>query len=322
MPSNGSCTIIWRRAIGTFRNSWRILKITLTKAQFLGSNAMNDLRGRTALVTGAAGGIGREFVLSLLRARANVLAADVSDAGLERLVKTMERDGFGQCLTSRHLDISDHRACATSVEAACERFGALHILINNGALGMGAIRDDHMTNLVGIDEITPDIWDRFVAVNLSGAWYLTRAAVPAMKHAGWGRIITVTTSFYTMLRGKFHPYGPVKAGLEAMAAGHAKEFDGTGITVNIIVPGGPTDTAMVPASSGLKREDLIPPVLMTYPLLWLCSAEADGVTGKRYVAAKWDPGASIETARNASEAPIGWPELAMAPVWPGGTPKA
>jgi NAD(P)-dependent dehydrogenase (short-subunit alcohol dehydrogenase family) len=72
---------------------------------------MNDLRGRTALVTGAAGGIGREFVLSLLRARANVLAADVSDAGLERLVKTMERDGFGQCLTSRHLDISDHRAC-------------------------------------------------------------------------------------------------------------------------------------------------------------------------------------------------------------------
>ena len=95
---------------------------------------MNDLRGRTALVTGAAGGIGREFVLSLLRARANVLAADVSDAGLERLVKTMERDGFGQCLASRHLDISDHRACAASVEAACERFGALHILIHNGAL--------------------------------------------------------------------------------------------------------------------------------------------------------------------------------------------
>ena len=66
---------------------------------------MNDLRGRTVLVTGAAGGIGREFVLSLLRARANVLATDVSDAGLERLVKTIESDGFGQCLTSRHLDI-------------------------------------------------------------------------------------------------------------------------------------------------------------------------------------------------------------------------
>jgi NAD(P)-dependent dehydrogenase (short-subunit alcohol dehydrogenase family) len=283
---------------------------------------MEDLSGRTALVTGAAGGIGREFVRSLLRARANVIAADVSGAGLARLVETMESEGFGPRLTSRHLDISDHRACAMSVEFARERFGALHILINNGALGMGAIRDDHMTNLVGIDEITPDIWDRFVAVNFSGAWYLTRAAVPAMKRAGWGRIITVTTSFYTMLRGKFHPYGPVKASLEAMSAGHAKEFDGTGITVNVIVPGGPTDTAMVPASSGLKREDLIPPVQMTYPLLWLCSTEADGVTGKRYVAARWNPALPVETARSASEAPIGWPELATAPVWPGGTPKA
>jgi NAD(P)-dependent dehydrogenase (short-subunit alcohol dehydrogenase family) len=220
------------------------------------------------------------------------------------------------------LDISDQRACAASVETARERFGGLSILVNNGALGMGAIRDDHMVNLVGIDQIAPEVWDRFVAVNLSGAWYLTRAAVPGMKRDGWGRIITVTTSFFTMLRGKFHPYGPAKAGLEAMAAGHAKEFEGTGITVNVIVPGGPADTPMVPASSGLKREDLIQPVRMIYPLLWLCSTEADGVTGKRYVAANWDPGAPIETARKASEAPIGWPTLATAPVWPGGTPKA
>jgi len=283
---------------------------------------MEGLRGRTALVTGAAGGIGREFVRALLRAGARVMAADIDDRGLWRLEQTIATEGLGQGLVSRHLDISDQRACAASVEAAHESLGALNILINNGALGMGAIRDDHMTNLVGIDEITPEVWDRFLAVNLSGAWYLTRAAVPAMKRDGWGRIIIVTTSLFTMLRGKFHPYGPAKAGLEAMAAGHAKEFEGTGITVNVVVPGGPTDTAMVPASSGLKREELIQPVRMTYPLLWLCSTGADRVTGKRYVAAKWDPDAPIETARKTSEAPIGWPTLATDPVWPGGTPKA
>lgn len=282
---------------------------------------MQTLSGRTALVTGAAGGIGREFVRALSRAEANVMAADVADAGLKQLVETMEGDGLGQGLATRHLDISDQCACAEAVEATRERFGALDILVNNGALGMGAIRDDHMTNLVGIEEITPQTWDRFVAVNFSGAWYLTHAAVPAMKRTGWGRIITVTTSFFTMLRGKFHPYGPVKAGLEAMAAGHAKEFEDTGITVNVIVPGGPTDTPMVPASSGINRADLIPPVQMTYPLLWLCSAEADRTTGNRYVAAKWDATAPIEMARSASEAPIAWPELATAPVWPGGTPK-
>jgi NAD(P)-dependent dehydrogenase (short-subunit alcohol dehydrogenase family) len=283
---------------------------------------MQDLSGRTALVTGAAGGIGRELVRALLGAGANVMAADVADAGLQRLADAMEREGVGLRLGTRHLDISDPRACAEAVDATRVGFGTLDILVNNGALGMGAIRDDHMTSLVGIEEIAPETWDRFVAVNFSGAWYLARAAVPAMKRAGWGRIVTVTTSFFTMLRGGFHPYGPVKAGLEAMAAGHAREFEGTGITVNVVVPGGPADTPMVPASSGLKREDLIPPVAMTWPLLWLCSGNADRVTGKRYVAARWDPAASVEAARAASEAPIGWPELAAAPVWPGGTPKS
>jgi NAD(P)-dependent dehydrogenase (short-subunit alcohol dehydrogenase family) len=283
---------------------------------------MSGLSGRTALVTGAAGGIGRELVRALLRADASVMAADVAEAGLTQLADAMQAEGLADGLATRRLDISDERACAASVEATRERFGSLDILVNNGALGMGVIRDDHMANLVDIEEIAPEVWNRFVAVNFSGAWYLTRAAVPAMKRAGWGRIVNVTTSFFTMLRGKFHPYGPVKAGLEAMSAGHAKEFDGTGITVNVIVPGGPADTSMVPASSGLRRADLIPPVVMTYPLLWLCSADADRVTGKRYVAAKWEPAAPVEAARAASEAAIGWPELAAAPVWPGGTPKS
>jgi NAD(P)-dependent dehydrogenase (short-subunit alcohol dehydrogenase family) len=283
---------------------------------------MQSLNGRTALVTGAAGGIGRELVRALLRAGANVMAADIADAGLQQLAQTMAGESLRERLIAHHLDISDPPACAAAVEAARAHFGSLDILVNNGALGMGVIREDHMTNPVAIDEITPEVWDRFVAVNFSGAWYLTRAAAPAMRRAGWGRIITVTTSFFTMLRGKFHPYGPVKAGLEAMAAGHAKELDGTGVTVNVVVPGGPADTPMVPASSGFRREDLIAPVRMTYPLLWLCSAEADRVTGKRYVAAQWDPAAPVATARDASEAPIAWPELASAPVWPGGTPKA
>jgi NAD(P)-dependent dehydrogenase (short-subunit alcohol dehydrogenase family) len=283
---------------------------------------MQGLSGHTALVTGAAGGIGRELVRALLGAGANVMATDVADAGLRELASIMEREGLGQRLGTRLLDISDPRACAEAVDAARDSFGTVDVLVNNGALGMGAIRDDHMVNLVGIEEITAETWDRFVAVNFSGAWYLTRAAVPAMKRAGWGRIVTVTTSFFTMLRGGFHPYGPAKAGLEAMAAGHARELEGTGITVNVIVPGGPADTPMVPASSGFRREDLIPPVRMIHPLLWLCSGSADQVTGKRYVAAKWDPAASVEAARTASEAPIGWPGLATAPVWPGGTPKS
>lgn len=179
-----------------------------------------------------------------------------------------------------------------------------------------------MTNLVDIEEITPAVWDKFVAVNLSGGWYMTRAAVPGMKARKSGRIVNVTTSFFTMLRGRFHPYGPVKAGFEALSAGHAQEFEPYGITVNVVVPGGPADTPMVPAESGYARGDLIPPAAMVPPIVWLASDAGAGVTGRRIVAAKWTAGASLEANRAAAEAPIGWPDLAGAPVWPGGKPQA
>ena len=278
-----------------------------------------NLRGRCVLLTGAAGGIGRELARSFLQSGASLVAADVDAKGLERLEQSLrDRDR----LITRILDIADPAACAAAVDAAAERFGALDILINNGALGMQVLREDCMTDLVRIDEITPEFWNRMVAVNLSGAWYLTRAAVPGMRSRGWGRIINVTTSFFTMLRGRFHPYGPAKAGLEAMSAGHASEFAGSGITVNVVVPGGPADTPMVPEASGLRREDLIPPAKMAPPMLWLCSRDADAVTGKRYVAANWNDALAPEAARRASESPIAWPELAGAPVWPGGKPSA
>lgn len=280
------------------------------------------LSNRTALITGAAGGIGREVVRAFLQSGALVMAADVSEHGLKALQNDLLSKGLGERLATLKLDISKSKDCASAVDATRERFGGIDILINNGALGMGAIRDDHLTNLVDIEEISPEVWDRFTAVNFSGAWYLTRAAVPHMKRAGFGRIITVTTSFFTMLRGKFHPYGPVKAGLEAMAAGHAEEFIGTGITVNVVVPGGPTDTPMVPECSGLKRADLIPPMKMAYPMLWLASDAAGDVTGKRYLAAHWDETAPLAASRAATESPIGWPDLAGAPVWPGGKPNS
>lgn len=277
-----------------------------------------ELSGRIALVTGAAGGIGTVFTRALLQAGAGVVATDISEPALSALTERMAAEGLNERLVTRPLDISDQPACAATVAETHERFGSPDILVNNAAAGMGLIRDDHMVDLVGISEIEPAMWDRFIATNLSGAWYLTRAAVPAMKAAGWGRIVTVTTSFFTMLRGKFHPYGPSKAGLEAMAAGHATEFAPDGITVNVIVPGGPADTAIVPEVSGFKRSDLISPSVMAPPLLWLCSREADAVTGNRYVAAHWNPDLGVEAARAASEAPIGWPDLAAAPVWPSG----
>jgi NAD(P)-dependent dehydrogenase (short-subunit alcohol dehydrogenase family) len=235
------------------------------------------------------------------------------------LRESLPADAAGR-LTTRVADISDHKACNEAVAGAIRHFGGVHILINNGAMGMGAIRADCLETLVGIDEITPEMWQRFVATNFSGAWYLTRAVIGPMRNQRWGRIITVTTSFFTMLRGGFHPYGPAKAGLEAMAAGHAEEFAGTGVTVNVVVPGGPADTPMVPKESAFNRKDLIPPGVMAPPIVWLCSEEANSITGNRYVASHWDASKPPTEAERKARAPIAWRELAQNPVWPGGKP--
>jgi len=276
------------------------------------------LRGRVAIVTGAAGGFGRVLVKALLSDGAKVCAVDVTEHGLGAL--TAMSATHEERLLLKVTDISDYAACEGAVADTIDRFGGVHILINNGALGMREIRADHMVNLVGIQEITPQMWQRFVAVNFSGAWNMTRAAVGHLLNQRWGRIINVTTSFFTMLRGGFHPYGPCKAGLEAMTSGHAKEFANTGVTVNIVVPGGPADTPMVTDASGFQRKDLIPPAVMAPPIVWLCSEAADGISGNRYIAAQWDAAEAPEQAEQKCRAPIAWPDLAQTPVWPGGKP--
>ena len=280
----------------------------------------NELEGKVAIVTGAAGGFGRELVRGLLGAGASVAALDIDAARLGELTEVHAEESRSDRLVARRVDIASYAECEAAVAHARERLGGLHILVNNGALGMGIIRRDHMIELVEIHEIAPETWDRFVAVNLSGGWYMTRAAIDGLLAQGWGRIINVTTSFFTMLRGKFHPYSPPKAGFEAMAAGHAKEFAGTGVTVNVVVPGGPADTPMVPEESGIDRAAMVPPSAMVPPVLWLSSEAGGAWTGHRYIAGNWDASTDPAAAAAGCRAPIGWEALAGSPVWPGGKP--
>ena len=279
------------------------------------------LRAKVAVVTGAAGGIGRLLVHALLAEGAKVAALDVSEAGLAALRDSLP-DGGKDRLLANLTDISDYAACEHAVGKAITGLGGLHILINNAALGMGAIRSDHQRVPVGIQEISPGMWQRFVATNISGAWNMTRASIGHLLGQRWGRIINVTTSFATMLRGGFHPYGPCKAALEAMSSGHAREFEGSGVTVNVVLPGGPTDTPMVPPESGFERKDLISPSVMAAPIVWLCSKAADGVTGNRYIAAKWDASLPLARAAQGCREPIGWPDAGPAMQSPDDHRKA
>ncbi len=95
----------------------------------------------------------------------------------------------------------------------------------------------------------------------------------------------------------------------------AKELDGSGITVNVLVPGGPTDTALIADEAGWPRDKMLRPEIMGPPAAWLISDEAATFTGRRITAARWD--AKLEPADAAARASraIGWPELAADAVW-------
>jgi NAD(P)-dependent dehydrogenase (short-subunit alcohol dehydrogenase family) len=276
-----------------------------------------DLDGRIALITGASGGIGQPLARAFVGAGMRVALCDTSEEGVLRLHGELGADRT----VALPMDVSDPAACSDSVARTIARFGRLDVLVNNAAVGMSAVRADHMRRVVQIEDIAPDLWARFVAVNLSGPFYMAHAAVPGMRAREFGRIINVTTSYFTMLNPGFAPYGPAKSGLEGWSTSLAGELKGTGITVNVVVPGGPTDTPMVPDDGTMERSQLIRPEKMAPPMLHLASDAGGVVTGMRFVAAKWDSSLSVADAIAASGAPAGWPDLARSPVWPGGGPK-
>jgi NAD(P)-dependent dehydrogenase (short-subunit alcohol dehydrogenase family) len=139
-----------------------------------------------------------------------------------------------------------------------------------------------------------------------------------MMSRGWGRIVNVTTSLGTMLNAGSPTYGPSKAALEALSAIMAKDLDGTGVTVNVLVPGGITNTPMV-SESGFDRAKMIQPEVMVSPLLWLVSDAAGKVTGRRFLGVHWDPTLPPEEAAEKAGAPVAWTSIATMPITPTGS---
>jgi NAD(P)-dependent dehydrogenase (short-subunit alcohol dehydrogenase family) len=267
---------------------------------------MTKQSSRVVLVTGAAGGIGAAVSRALVTAGHAVAAVDRDADGLKRLA-TSDR------IHPIMADLETEVPCQEAVASAVARFGGLDAVINNAGIGVSSLRPDGELNLPSIEELTAEIWDRFFAINVRAPMLVTQAALPHMCKGGFGRVINNTTSFRTMLR--VLPYGATKSALESMSAIWASELKADGITVNVLIPGGPTDTAFIADGAGWDRAKMLRPEIMGPPACWLVSDEAAGYTGNRIIAANWDatlPGA--QAAAKAGRA-IGWPELGADAVW-------
>jgi len=270
---------------------------------------------RVAIITGGAGGIGQAMARRMIRDGHRLALMDIDGDAAARAAEAINQEAGTNGVLALGGDVANPGDCEIAVGKVSDAFGQVDVLVNNAGFGASKIRPDGEKNLLTIEELTPEVWGKFMSVNTEGPVQMMRAALPGMKERGWGRIINVTTSFFTMLRNM--PYGASKAALEAGSSAWAQELDGTGITVNVVVPGGPTDTAFIAKEAGMDTAKMLRPGVMGPPVAWLCSRDADKVTGQRFIGGRWDESLPDAEAAAIAGSPIGWPELAASTViWP------
>ncbi len=269
----------------------------------------HDPSGKICLVTGAGTGLARAMTLGLARAGAHVLACDIDEQGLAGTLDLAKAAGAPGRVVAHRVDVSDMAQCDAAVARAESEFGQLDVLVNCAGLGPVYMRRDFVANPLRFWDADPARWQRMLEVNIRGPFLLARAAAPKMLARKWGRVVNITTSFSTMIRGGNMPYGQTKASLEAATASWAGDMENTGVTCNVLIPGGAADTTMIPLEVMPDRGKLVPAGAMAAPVVFLASPASDGVNGKRFVAQYFKPDAPLSAPGCM---PVAWPDLAQA----------
>lgn len=185
------------------------------------------LKGKVVVITGAAGGLGREFALGFAAEGAKIVAADVQLAGVEETAKLVEAAG-GEALAVQ-VDVTKKASAEAMVDSAINHFGQIDVLVNNAAI-YATLKREKFTD---IDEAD---WDRVMNVNVKGAWLVSAAVYPKMAQPG-GRIVNIASA--TVFSGSplWMHYVASKSAVIGMTRVMAKEVGVNGVTVNAIAPG-------------------------------------------------------------------------------------
>ncbi|MHB1986429.1 MAG: SDR family NAD(P)-dependent oxidoreductase [Acidimicrobiales bacterium] len=248
---------------------------------------MRLLTGVRAVVTGATSGLGAAMADALLAEGAVVAFASRPTGRLFDVVDERRRRG----LTAEALpmDVRDLESVQAAADQAAERLGGVDIVVNNAGIGMRTVNPRFLTDPIPFFEVSPEAFGDVVATNLTGYFLVARAFAPLFVEQGRGRFINVSMNHETMRRRGFVPYGPARAGAEALSLVMVEDLRPYGVAVNIILPGGATATGMIPeALPEAARHSLLAPDIMGPPAVFLASPEAAGLTGQRIVAKEFD----------------------------------
>ena len=236
---------------------------------------------RTAVVTGGGSGMGAAICHHLARQGRKVAVLDVNGDAAERVAKELEADGLAALGVP--VDVSDRAAVEGALERVRQSLGRIEIMVTSA--GIEGFED--------FLDISVEDWERMLAVNLTGTFHCLQAAVPDMIEAGWGRIVTISSSSAQSGTRRMSHYVASKGGVIALTKALALDLAPKGITVNTIPPG-VIDTPMMrrPIESGAMAS--MDAVLARAPLgragtpddiavacAFLCSEEAGYITGQQ-----------------------------------------
>jgi len=247
------------------------------------------LKGKTALVTGSTSGIGLGIAQRLAAEGANLVLNGFGDAG--------EIEALRAKLAAQHkitaiydgADMSKPDAIAAMMRKAIERFGAVDVLVNNAGI----------QHVAPVDEFPVEKWDAIIAINLSSAFHATRAALPAMKKRGWGRVVNIASAHALVASPFKSAYVAAKHGLAGFTKTVALEVAQQGITANAICPGyvrTPLVEKQIPDQAkarGISEEQVVRDVILAAQptkqfvkveeiadlSVFLCSEGAASITG-------------------------------------------
>lgn len=237
------------------------------------------LKGKVAIVTGGAKGLGRAFALRLAQEGANLMVVTRKD--MDNLEKTVRQiQDLGGKASLFQADVARESDTGAMAKAAIDAFGKIDILVNNAAIYDGIKRKPFY-------EIDLDEWDLVMTVNVKGALLSARAVFPYMKEQGYGKIINLASEvFFTGSHGFAH-YVASKGGIIGLTRALAVELGPHNICINCVAPGF-TDTEASRGLGDVTRYDtsktplgrLETPEDLTGAVIFLASPESDFITGQ------------------------------------------
>jgi len=248
--------------------------------------SMLPLVGKHALITGGAGGIGSAIAQSLLQQGAHVTLLGRTAESLQQAVQSLKSGGT---IATVIADITQRDAVTHAFESAVKRSGPIDILINNAGQAASA-------SFMTTDDA---LWDRLIAVNLTGTFHCTQAVLPEMLQRGWGRIINIASTAGLTGYRYVSAYCAAKHGVVGLTRALALEVAAKGITVNAVCPGY-TETGMLEeALANITRKTqhsleqarlelaacnpqkrLIRPEEVAHAITWLCLPGAESMNGQ------------------------------------------